>query len=121
YWGILRAFLVNLRAHGTRQGGSTITQQVVKNILLNTQERTLERKIREALLARKIEQELTKDEILELYVNAIYLGRGRYGVEEAARDDFGKSARDISIAEAALLAGRIANPREYHPRTNLTL
>jgi penicillin-binding protein 1A len=119
YWGIARAFLKNLRAGGTRQGGSTITQQVVKNLLLGTNERTLSRKIREALLARKLEQELSKDQILELYIDNIYFGRGRYGIEEAARDDFGKSARDIDIAEAALIAGRIANPHEYHPRVNV--
>ena len=119
YAGIARAMLVNLRAGGTRQGGSTITQQVVKNLLLNTHERTFARKIREALLARRLEQELTKDEILELYLNDVYLGRGRYGIEEAARDDFGKSARDITIAEAALIAGRIANPRGFHPRTSM--
>ncbi len=119
YWGIARALLVNLRARGTRQGGSTITQQVVKNLLLATHERTLSRKIREALLARKLEQQLTKDEILELYLDNIYFGRGRYGIEEAARDDFGKSARDIDIAEAAIIAGRIANPRDYSPRTNM--
>jgi penicillin-binding protein 1A len=119
YWGIARAFLVNLRAHGTRQGGSTITQQVVKNLLLATHERTLSRKIREALLARKLETQLSKDEILELYLNNIYFGRGRYGIEEAARDDFGKSARDIDIAQAAMIAGRIANPRDYSPRANM--
>jgi penicillin-binding protein 1A len=119
YWGIARAALVNLRARGTRQGGSTITQQVIKNIALNARERTLTRKIREALLARRLETELTKDEILEIYLNEIYLGRGRYGIEEAARDDFGKSAKDLTIGQAALIAGRIANPREYHPRTNL--
>jgi penicillin-binding protein 1A len=119
YWGIARAMLVNLRAHGTRQGGSTITQQVVKNLLLATHERTLARKIREALLARRLEQQLGKDEILELYLNHIYLGRGRYGIEEAARDDFGKSARDLTIAQAALIAGRIANPRDYHPRASV--
>jgi penicillin-binding protein 1A len=119
YWGIVRAMLVNLRHGGTRQGGSTITQQVVKNLLLNTHERTISRKIREALLARRLEQELTKDEILELYINNIYFGRGRYGIEEAARDDFAKSARDVTIAEAALLAGRIANPRGFHPRTSM--
>ena len=115
YLGIARALVVNLRAGGTRQGGSTITQQVVKNLLLTTHERTFSRKMREALLARRLEKELTKDEILELYLNNIYFGRGRYGVEEAARDDFGKSARDLTTAEAALIAGRIANPHEFHP------
>jgi penicillin-binding protein 1A len=120
YLGIARAFLVNFRSHATRQGGSTITQQVVKNLLLNTQERTLSRKIREALLARRLEGSLTKDEIFELYLNNIFLGRGRYGIEEAARDDFGKSAKELTVAQAALIAGRIANPREFHPRTNLS-
>jgi penicillin-binding protein 1A len=118
YWGIARAMLVNLRNGSTRQGGSTITQQVVKNLLLATRERTFSRKIREALLARRLEQELTKDEILELYLNSIYFGRGRYGIEEAARDDFAKHARELTIAEAALVAGRIANPRAFHPRTS---
>jgi penicillin-binding protein 1A len=121
YLGIARAMLVNLRAGATRQGGSTITQQVVKNVLLGTQERTLSRKIREALLSRRLEQQLTKDEILEIYLNEIYFGHGRYGVEEAARDDFGKGAKDLTIAEAALIAGRIANPREYSPRSSMTL
>jgi penicillin-binding protein 1A len=119
YWGIARAMMVNLRWGGTRQGGSTITQQVVKNLLLVTHERTLSRKIREALLARRLEQQLSKDEILELYMNNIYFGRGRYGIEEAARDDFAKSAREMTIAEAALIAGRIANPRAFHPRTSM--
>ncbi|HEY3821888.1 MAG TPA: PBP1A family penicillin-binding protein [Polyangiaceae bacterium] len=121
YVGIGRALLVNLRAGATRQGGSTITQQVVKNLLLNTHERTFSRKVREALLARRLEQELSKDEILELYLNNIYFGRGRYGIEEAARDDFGKSAKDLDIAEAALIAGRIADPRDYSPRASMNL
>ncbi len=115
YYGILRAFLVNLRAGRTRQGGSTITQQVVKNLLLDP-ERTYRRKIREALLARRLEQELKKDEILELYLNHIYFGHGRYGIEEAARDNFGKSAKDVTIAEAALLAGLVAGPETFSPR-----
>jgi penicillin-binding protein 1A len=119
YWGIARAFVVNLRAGSTKQGGSTITQQVVKNLLLASHERTFSRKMREALLARKLEQELSKDEILELYIDNIYFGHGRYGIEEAARDDFGKSAKDMTIAEAALVAGVIAGPERYHPRTNL--
>ena len=119
YLGIARAILVNARARSTRQGGSTITQQVVKNLLLVTHERTLSRKIREALLARRLEQEFSKDEILEVYMNHVYFGRGRYGIEEAARDDFGKSAKDLTIAQAALIAGRIANPHEFHPRTNM--
>ncbi len=118
YFGILRAFLVNLRSGRTRQGGSTITQQVVKNLLLDP-ERTYRRKIREALLARRLEQELTKDEILELYLNHIYFGSGRYGIEEAARGYFGKSAKDLTIAEAALLAGLPAGPELYSPRHDM--
>jgi penicillin-binding protein 1A len=119
YYGIARAFLINLRAGRTRQGGSTITQQVVKNLLLDP-ERTYRRKIREALLARRLEQELSKDEILELYLNHIYFGHGRYGIEEAARDNFGKPAKDISIAEAALLAGLVAGPEAFSPRKDAT-
>ena len=76
----------------------------MKNLLLDP-ERTYRRKIREAILARRLEQELSKDEILELYLNHIYFGHGRYGIEEASRDYFGKSAKDVTIAEAALLAG----------------
>ncbi|HHH29617.1 MAG TPA: penicillin-binding protein, partial [Polyangiaceae bacterium] len=79
YFGMLRALVVNVRSGRMVQGGSTITQQVVKNVML-TPERTFERKAREVLLARKIEQELSKDEILELYLNHIYFGHGRYGV-----------------------------------------
>ena len=118
YWGMLRAFAVNLRSGRTRQGGSTITQQVVKNLLLDP-ERTYRRKLREALLARRLEQELTKDEILELYLNHIYFGHGRYGIQEAARDTFGKDAKDLTIAEAALLAGLPAGPEIYSPRHDL--
>ncbi len=132
YLGIGRAFIVNLRSGRTRQGGSTITQQVVKNILLETHERTYRRKMREALLARRLEQEICqecghdragkdkrKDKILELYLNHIYLGHGRYGIEEAARDNFGKSARDLTIAEAAMLAGIPAGPDIFAPKKDL--
>jgi penicillin-binding protein 1A len=118
YYGILRAFAVNLKSGRTRQGGSTITQQVVKNLLLDS-ERSYKRKAREALLARKLEQELTKDEILELYLNHIYFGHGRYGIEEAARDNFGKPAKDLTIAEAALLAGLVAGPELFSPRKDV--
>src|SRR5215510_11723387 len=115
YFGMLRALAVNLRARGTRQGGSTITQQVVKNVLLDP-ERTLRRKIRETILARRLEQSLTKDEILNLYLNHIYLGHGRYGIEEASRYYFGKKARSLELPESALLAGLIASPERYSPR-----
>lgn len=118
YLGILRALVINVRSGKTKQGGSTITQQVVKNLLLDS-ERTYKRKIREALLARRLEQELPKDDILELYLNHIYFGHGRFGIEEAARDNFGKSARELTIAEAALLAGLVAGPESYSPRKDL--
>jgi penicillin-binding protein 1A len=91
---------------------------VVRAVLLDP-ERTYRRKIREALLAQRLEKELKKDEILELYLNTVYFGRGRYGIEEAARDSFGKSAKDLTIAEAALLAGLLPNPEAYSPRHDL--
>ncbi len=119
YLGLLRALAVNLRGGRLRQGGSTITQQVIKNVLL-TQERTMDRKMREMILARQIEAELGKDEILELYLNHIYFGHGRYGVEEAARVYFGKSIRDVTLSEAAILAGIIKGPEVFSPRINLT-
>ncbi|HEX7668653.1 MAG TPA: PBP1A family penicillin-binding protein [Polyangiaceae bacterium] len=115
YLGMLRALAANLRARGTRQGGSTITQQVVKNVLLDP-ERTYERKIRETILARRLEASLTKDEILNLYLNHIYLGHGRYGIEEAARYYFGKKARALELPESALLAGLVAAPERFSPR-----
>ncbi|XXT19971.1 PBP1A family penicillin-binding protein [Sorangium sp. So ce429] len=118
YLGMLRALAVNLRSTQTRQGASTITQQVVKNVLL-TPDRTYHRKAREIILARRIEQELTKDEILELYLNKIYFGHGRYGVEEASRYYFGKSVRDVTLAEAALLVAIVKGPSVYSPRVNL--
>ncbi|MFW5739833.1 MAG: penicillin-binding protein 1A [Myxococcota bacterium] len=115
YLGMLRALVVNLRSGRTKQGASTITQQVVKNILLDP-ERTYRRKIREVILAKRIEQELTKDQILGLYMNHIYFGHGRYGIEEAARYYFGRPAREISLSQAALLAGLVASPETYSPR-----
>jgi penicillin-binding protein 1A len=118
YLGMFRALLKDLTSR-SKQGGSTITQQVVKNVLL-TPERTLGRKVREAILARRIEAELSKDEILELYLNFIYFGHGRYGVEEAARYYFGKGIRDVSLAEAAMLAGIIKGPQIYSPRGDMT-
>ncbi len=101
--GMVRALVVNLRAGEVRQGASTITQQVVKIFLLSD-ERTLERKVQELVLARRLEQAFTKREILELYLNEIYLGHGRYGIEEASRFYFGKSVREIDLGQAALLA-----------------
>ena len=115
YWGIARAFLVNIKSGRLRQGGSTITQQVVKNVVLGD-ERSLRRKVREALLSRRLEQELSKDEILDLYLNQIYFGHGRYGIEEASRDIFGKPAKELDVAESAQLAGVIACPESCSPR-----
>lgn len=121
YPGMLRALWVNLRSvssGGKKQGASTITQQVIKNVLL-TNERTFKRKVEEIILARKIEQELSKDEILELYLNYIYFGHGRYGVEEASKYYFAKSVRDLTLAEAAILAGIPKGPSIYEPRAHL--
>lgn len=115
YFGMLRALIANVRAGHTVQGGSTITQQVVKNTLLDP-ERTYERKIKETILARRVEQHLGKDEILELYLNHIYLGHGRYGIEEASRYYFGKHARDLDLREAATLSGLVASPERFSPR-----
>lgn len=120
YLGMLRALSVNLRSGRSRQGASTITQQVVKNVLL-VPERTYERKIKETILARRLEHELSKDEILSLYLNQIYLGHGRYGVEEAARYYFGKKVRELDVAEAATLSGLVASPERYSPRRDVTL
>jgi penicillin-binding protein 1A len=115
YFGLARAFVANLKAGRTVQGGSTITQQVVKNVLLDSS-RSLRRKVREFLLALRLEQSLSKDDIFWLYLNHIYLGHARYGVEEAARYYFGKRARELGLDEAATLAGVIASPERYSPR-----
>lgn len=114
-WGILRALYVNLTAGETRQGGSTITQQIVKNVLVGS-DKTYTRKLKEAVLARRLEQELTKLEILELYLNFVYLGAGNYGVEAAALDYFGVPAKDLNPGQAALLAGLVPAPSRYSPR-----
>ncbi|WP_373044126.1 penicillin-binding protein 1A [Vulgatibacter sp.] len=114
YAGIARAFVKNLLSGQTKQGASTITQQVVKTFLL-TPERTYERKLKEVILARRIEENLTKDEILYLYLNQIYFGHGRYGVEEAARWYFGKGVKDVTLGEAAMLAGLPQSPARLSP------
>jgi penicillin-binding protein 1A len=112
---LVRALWVNLRAGHKVQGGSTITQQVAEDVLLG-HSRTYSQKVREWILAYRLEHELSKDEILGLYMNNITLGHGRYGVEEAARFYFGKSAAQLGAAEGALLAGIIASPERYSPR-----
>lgn len=114
---ILRAFLRNLQAGATVQGGSTITQQVAKAILLSP-ERSYARKIREMLLAFQIERSLTKEEILNLYLNHIYLGEGAYGVEAASRVFFGKGAKELGFEEAAILAGLPRAPSRDNPIAN---
>lgn len=115
YLGLLRALVVNLRAGHVKQGGSTITQQVVKNVLLD-HERSYKRKIRETILAYRLEKTLSKEQILGMYMNHIYLGHGRYGVEEAGRYYFGKHVEELNVAEAALLAGIVAAPERFSPR-----
>ncbi|MFI5322797.1 MAG: penicillin-binding protein 1A [Thermodesulfobacteriota bacterium] len=115
---IIGAMFENIQEGDWVRGASTITQQVIKNIIL-TPERTLSRKIKEAILAHRIENNLSKDEILYLYLNHIYLADGTYGVEAASEDYFGKSARDITLAEAALLAGLPKKPEYYSPRKHL--
>ncbi len=109
YMGMARAFITNVLRGRTAQGGSTITQQVIKNLLL-TPERNMKRKIQEIILARRLSEKLSKEDVLALYLNQIYYGHGRYGCEEAARYFFGKSVRDIDLAEAALLAGLPQSP-----------
>src|SRR5262245_19493478 len=112
--GIIRAFIGNLGESGRPQGGSTITQQVVKNLLVGD-DVTYERKIREMIVASRVESTLSKPEILELYLNSAYLGRGAWGVEMAARSYFGKSAQDLTVAEGAMLAGLLKGPSFFNP------
>jgi len=114
---ISRAFLKNLWAGRIVQGGSTITQQVAKSLYLSPEKRYI-RKIKEAILAYKIDRYLTKEEILNLYLNHIYLGHGTYGVEAAAQGYFGKSARHLTLPEAAMLAGLPKAPSTYSPFTH---
>lgn len=116
--GIARALWKNLRAGRIVEGGSTITQQLAKNLFL-TPERTLARKIPEVLLTLQLEARFTKDEILTMYLNQIYFGHGAYGVETAARTFFGKSARDLTLTESALLAGVPRAPGRYSPLIDL--
>ena len=118
--GIIRAALKNLTAGHVRQGGSTITQQLARNSF-SLKERTYRRKLLEIFLAKRIEDNFNKQKILELYLNRIYFGGGMYGAEAAARGYFGKSARDMTLAECATLAGLIKSPNRLSPwseRTN---
>ncbi len=119
YVAIVRAAVKDVLHVGLKEGGSTITQQLAKITFL-TSEKTLQRKLKEAALAVKIEKKLDKKEILELYLNRVYLGHGAYGMEMASRVYFGKSVREITLPEAALLAGLIRAPSIYSPYNNLT-
>jgi penicillin-binding protein 1A len=112
--GLVRAFVANMMRPGRPQGGSTITQQVVKNMLVGD-DVTYERKIREIILADRLEHDLGKHEILEIYLNTIFLGRNSWGVEMAARSWFGKSVKDLDLGEAALLAGLTKGPSYFNP------
>lgn len=123
HWGIdpigtLRALVNNSRGGGGTQGGSSITQQLAKNLFL-TNERSLERKINEAFLALWLESHLTKNEILKLYLDRAYMGGGTFGAVAAADYYFGKPLKDISLAEAAMLAGLFKAPTKYAPHVNL--
>ena len=115
--GLMRAVTANVLRRGVSQGGSTITQQLAKNLFL-TQERTLWRKMQEAVLALWLERKFTKTEILELYLNRVYFGAGAYGVDAAAQRYFGKSARQVKLAEAAMLAGLVKSPSRLAPSRN---
>jgi penicillin-binding protein 1A len=115
--GLIRAAAADVLRRNVAQGGSTITQQLAKNLFL-TRERTLRRKMQEAMLALWLEHKLTKAQILELYLNRVYFGSGAYGVEAAAQRYFGKSARQVTVAEAAMLAGLVQSPSRLAPSRN---
>ena len=117
YLGVLRALIVNIKAGKVVQGGSTITQQVAKSLLLSN-ERSISRKIKDFLLAQKIEKKFSKEEILYLYLNQVYLGGGFYGVKSAFRGYYGKELVEASIAEAAMIAGLLVAPGKYSPYIN---
>ncbi len=112
--GLIRAFIGNLAQSGRPQGGSTITQQIVKNLLVGD-DLSYERKIREMIVAARVETALTKNEILELYLNSVYLGRSAWGIELAAQSYFGKPASKLTVEEGALLAGMPKGPNFYSP------
>ncbi|WP_084221815.1 transglycosylase domain-containing protein [Mesobacillus subterraneus] len=115
--GISRAFVQNIKAGSIVEGGSTITQQLTKNALLSS-EKTYKRKLEEFFLAREIEKQYSKDEIMQMYLNRIYFGNGSWGIKEAAMGYFGKDVKDLSISEAALLAGLIKAPSALDPHKN---
>ncbi|MBR0324510.1 MAG: transglycosylase domain-containing protein, partial [Selenomonadales bacterium] len=112
--GIMRSLVRNIRAGEIVEGGSTVTQQLAREMFL-TQERTMTRKLKEALLALVLEQKFTKEEIMEAYLNQVYFGEGAYGVEAASQAYFKKRARDLTLAESALIAGLARGPRLFSP------
>ncbi|MCS0503091.1 transglycosylase domain-containing protein [Ancylobacter mangrovi] len=116
--GLARAMFVNITTGRLREGGSTLTQQLAKNLFL-TQERTISRKIQELILSIWLETKYSKNQILELYVNRVYFGAGAYGVEAAAQRYFGKSARQLTLSESAMLAGLVKSPSALAPTHNL--
>jgi penicillin-binding protein 1A len=116
--GTIRALVSNARAGGVVQGGSSLTQQLAKNLFLSN-ERTIERKVKEAFLALWLETRLTKNEIFKLYLDRAYMGGGAFGVDAAAQFYFGKSARDVNLSEAAMLAGLFKAPTKFAPHINL--
>lgn len=120
FFGILRAFVKNIISGGISEGGSTISQQLVKNLFL-TPEKSLNRKIKEVILAIKLNRYYSKDKILELYLNQIYLGQGSYGVEAASQTYFGKHIWEVNLCEAAVLAGLPKAPSKYNPYANIEL
>jgi len=118
YKRILGALIADIRTKNYSQGASTITQQYVKNVYFS-QQKTLRRKINEALVAIQLERNYPKDKILEMYLNTVYFGAGSYGIEKAAQIYFGVSAKDLSVSQAALLAGLLKAPEVYSPFNNL--
>jgi len=116
-FGLARAMFANIRAHHVVQGGSTITQQVAKNVFL-TPERSFNRKIKEMLLALKLEHRFSKEDILSIYLNRVYLGAGNYGVDAAAHRYFGKSGRELTLSESAVIAGLLKAPSRFAPTSN---
>ncbi len=117
YFGIARALVTNILTGEIRQGGSTITQQLARSLFLS-RERSLERKLKEAILARRLEKLYTKDDILEFYLNQIYFGHGAYGIQSAANTYFGRDIEDITLHEAAFLSGLPKAPADYSPYHN---
>ncbi|MGZ4189302.1 MAG: PBP1A family penicillin-binding protein [Actinomycetota bacterium] len=117
YRSVVRAFTANAKAGHVVEGGSTITQQLVKNTLIGDQ-RTFKRKVQEAILAFQLEQKLSKDQILERYLNTVYFGRGAYGIQAAAKTFFGKDAKHLTLVDGALLAGLVASPSFYDPEAD---